>query len=93
SHKYHIICMDIDNGPMMLAKESNHRVYRKSFFQRINDILKPGGVFGVWSCNPDQNLIREGESIFSRCTLETVWEEHQGRQVPYYLYYYRKGEE
>ena len=91
SHKYHIICMDIDNGPMMLAKESNHRVYRKSFFQRINDILKPGGVFGVWSCNPDQNLIREGESVFPQCTMETVWEEHQGRQVPYCLYYYRNG--
>ena len=92
SHKYHIICMDIDNGPMMLAKESNHRVYRKGFFQRIYDILKPGGVFGVWSCNPDQNLIREGECIFPECNMETVWEEHQGRQVPYYLYYYRRGE-
>lgn len=85
--KYHLICMDIDNGPMMLVEENNLRVYNREFFQKVQQHLCTGGVFAVWSCNPDPELEKELASVFTDCTVEEVYEIHQGEEVPYYLYF------
>lgn len=87
--KYHLICMDIDNGPMMLVEETNLRVYHREFFQQIKPHLQPGGVFAVWSCNPDPELEEELGNVFTSCTVEEVYEVHQGAEVPYYIYFAR----
>lgn len=85
--QYDLIAMDIDNGPMMLVKESNQRVYGKDFFNRVKDVIKPGGVFAVWSCNHEPGLTNLGNQVFPSCTMETVFEEHNNRRVPYFLYF------
>ncbi len=88
--EYDIIGMDIDNGPMMLVSEGNRRVYDVMFFRRTHGILKPGGVFAVWSCNPAPALLSGLAGVFADAWLEVVNEEHQGESVPYYLYFGRK---
>lgn len=84
--RYDLVAMDIDNGPMMLAQEDNERVYGRDFFIRVSEILNPGGVFSVWSCNPAPELLVRAGEVFAWSREETVFEEHQGRQVPYYIY-------
>lgn len=86
-HVYDIITMDIDNGPMMLVQEGNRRVYDSGFFRKVREILAPGGVFAVWSCNHDPRLAERLEEEFSVCEMDEVIEEHNRRQVPYYLYF------
>lgn len=86
-HVYDIITMDIDNGSMMLVQEGNRRVYNSGFFLKIRDILAPGGVFAVWSCNQDPELEERLGEVFSVCEMDEVIEEHNRRQVPYYLYF------
>lgn len=89
ANKYDIISMDIDNGPMMLVKEDNSRVYNLEFFKRIKQILNSGGVFVIWSCTYDPQLIAEAKKIYKDCEMEEIIENHHGKKVPYYLYFVR----
>ncbi len=83
---YDIITMDIDNGPAMLVREGNHRVYSPDFFRRIKEILRPGGIFVIWSCTEEPNLAARLRETFTECQVEQVAENHGGRDWPYYLY-------
>jgi spermidine synthase len=85
--RYDLISMDIDNGPMMLVKANNERVYNLGFFERIKEIMKPKGIFVIWSCNEEPGLLEQTRQIFKTCYMEEVIEEHSNRQVPYYLYF------
>jgi spermidine synthase len=87
---YDLIGMDIDNGPMMLVNDTNARVYRAGFFRQILSLLNHEGVFAIWSCNHDENLLQEARLVFPDCQAEEVIEEHDGRKVPYYIYFCRK---
>lgn len=89
-HSYDLISMDIDNGPMMLVNEQNERVYQAQFFEKISSMLKPTGVFAIWSCDYDEALEQEVRLVFGDCTVEEIIEEHSQRQVPYYLYFGRR---
>lgn len=72
---------------MLLVKEGNSRVYDVSFFKKVKEIMKPGALFVIWSCNHDENLFEKMREFFSDCRVEEVIEEHNNRQVPYYLYF------
>ena len=85
--EYDLVAMDIDNGPMMLARKGNSRVYGRRFFARIKALLRPGGVFTIWSGNPAPELQSLGREVFSACEQETVYETHQGQEAAYYLYF------
>ncbi|MGI5920907.1 MAG: hypothetical protein ACOX6I_04150 [Syntrophomonadaceae bacterium] len=86
---YDIIAMDIDNGPMMLVKADNERVYNREFFTRVKAVMKAAGIFVIWSCNPEPELLNTARQVFAECFMEQVVEEHSGRSVPYYLYFAR----
>lgn len=90
--RYHLVAMDIDNGPMMLAREGNSRVYGADFFRLVRDRLLPGGIFAVWSCNPAPELLALGREVFLSAGEEIVYEDHAGRQVPYYIYFMGDGQ-
>ncbi|MBO8128418.1 MAG: hypothetical protein H0Z39_04355 [Peptococcaceae bacterium] len=84
---YDIISMDIDNGPALLVREGNRRVYSTSFFRRVKEIMKPGAVFVIWSGNYDQNLVKQTKEVFLNCDVEEVIEEQNGRKILCYLYF------
>lgn len=85
--RYDIICMDIDNGPMLLVKQGNAAAYDSPFFGRVAEALLPGGVFGIWSCEADDALLARMRGVFADCREGVVMERHQGRELAYYLYY------
>lgn len=86
-NKYDAICMDIDNGPMLIVNESNKEAYSTPFFQRIYEALNTNGIFVIWSCNKDEQLLIDMKSIYKKCWVEEVYEQHDGKNVPYYLYF------
>ena len=88
---YDCICMDIDNGPMLLVHPQNEAVYHRPFFERVIERLSPGGIFVIWSCGEAAELLDRMCSLFARCEVEVIEEEHRGRPVPYYLYFGVKG--
>lgn len=85
--KYDLICMDIDNGPMLLVNEFNSRVYRAQFFRQIKKILNPQGVFAIWSCNYDADLLQETRQVFAICRVEEAIENHADSEISYFLYF------
>lgn len=88
---YDLVSMDIDNGPMMLVNDHNSRVYRSEFFREISELLKPGGIFAIWSCDHDADLASEAAEVFRECQVHEVTEEHNGHKIPYYIYFCYKG--
>ena len=47
------ILLDVDNGPQGLTRATNDRLYSGSGLQVAFAALRDGGVFGVWSVEPD----------------------------------------
>ncbi|MCL2121477.1 MAG: hypothetical protein FWH28_04425 [Clostridiales bacterium] len=85
--KYHVICMDIDNGPMLLVYEKNEYAYSSSFFARVRKALYENGVFAIWSGNEDARLYAELSASFRECHVEEVYQDIQGKPISYYLYF------
>lgn len=86
---YDLICMDIDNGPQLLVRADNSRVYVKRFFQKLKEIAAKKAIFVIWSCSYEQDLLAEMREVGSDCWVEEVLEEHDGEKVPYYLFFTR----
>ena len=84
---YNIVCMDIDNGPMMLSSENNIKVYSLDFFRQVKKILMDEALFVIWSCNEDSTLLSNLRKVFPNCWVEEVMENHQGTDIAYYLYF------
>ncbi len=83
---YDAVAMDIDNGPALLVREGNRRVYSAGFFARVKAHLRPSGIFVIWSCSQEPVLEEAGLEVFSAREVETVVEHYAGREVPYFLY-------
>ena len=86
AERYDLVCLDIDNGPEMLVRETNERVYSPGFLRMIRKIVKPDGVFSLWAYTRDEDLVRAMAAVFSGCTVEEVWEEHESREQSYCIY-------
>lgn len=91
SHRYDLICMDIDNGPMQLARNENSRVYLGGFFRRVRDRLRTDGMFWVWSCSESLPLLQNMERVFDAAGERVIFEEVMGKSTPYYLYWGKKA--
>ena len=47
------ILLDVDNGPNGLTRNGNSRLYSKRGLLATKQVLRQGGLFGVWSANAD----------------------------------------
>ena len=61
---YHAILLDVDNGPAVLAHQTNRALYSQPGLAATWAALRPGGVLGVWSYSDDHRfsarLTRQG---------------------------------
>jgi spermidine synthase len=89
--KYDIICMDIDNGPMLISYPQNSEAYSPGFFADIDAVLAPAGVFVIWSCGEQDGLLPALAARFPRAEIEEITECHDGRKDAYYLYFAEKA--
>ncbi|GEJ97867.1 spermidine synthase [Streptomyces sp. ATE26] len=52
SDTFDALCLDIDNGPGWTVTESNDGLYSPAGLASCARVLRPGGVFAVWSAEP-----------------------------------------
>ncbi|MEV7239724.1 spermidine synthase [Streptomyces sp. NPDC093248] len=52
SDTFDALCLDIDNGPGWTVTEDNGGLYAPAGLAACARVLKPGGVFAVWSAEP-----------------------------------------
>ena len=62
---YHIIALDVDNGPSWLAHEDNARLYTLDSLQRWTHLLVPGGIFGVWSAQQEPAFLAIMKQVYA----------------------------
>jgi spermidine synthase len=66
------VLLDVDNGPVALTVSENERLYGSTGLAAIRRCMRPGGVLGVWSADPDRafekRLVRAGFEV----STETV---------------------
>ena len=67
---YDAILLDVDNGPIALAHQSNNGLYNRKGLQQAFAALRSGGALGVWSLADhhgfEERLEREGFDVTTR---------------------------
>lgn len=67
------ILLDIDHSPRALLHDSNASFYQPDKLAQMAQQLKPGGVFALWSNEPeDSDFMHTLNSVFSDCRAEKV---------------------
>jgi spermidine synthase len=66
------VLLDVDNGPAALTVDVNERLYGASGLAAIRRCLRPGGVLGVWSADPDRAFERRLAKAGFRVSTQTV---------------------
>ena len=56
--KYDAIMLDVDNGPDGLTHAGNDRLYTSGGIKAALKALKPGGILGIWSAEPDLSFTK-----------------------------------
>ncbi len=55
---YDAIMLDVDNGPDALTHVENDKLYTRGGIDAAKKALKPGGLLGVWSAEPDSSFTK-----------------------------------
>ncbi|MCK5376853.1 MAG: hypothetical protein KAJ97_07215 [Acidobacteria bacterium] len=58
-HSFDAVLLDVDNGPAAFTLARNERLYGPHGIASVRRSLRPGGVLGVWSADPDPAFARE----------------------------------
>jgi len=66
------VLLDVDNGPAALTVAKNERLYSSAGLAAIRRCLRPGGVLGVWSADPDRAFTRRLAKAGFDVSTETV---------------------
>ena len=66
------VLLDVDNGPAALTVTENEQLYGKRGLAAIHRCLRPGGVLGVWSADPDRAFEKRLAKTGFKVSTETV---------------------
>ena len=66
------VLLDVDNGPAALTVDKNEGLYGPAGLAAIRQCLRPGGVLGVWSADPDKAFERRLAKAGFKVSTETV---------------------
>jgi len=66
------VLLDVDNGPAAFTTTGNRRLYGTQGLADIRRCLRPRGMLGVWSADPDQPFARRLTKAGFRVRTETV---------------------
>ncbi len=69
---YDAIMLDVDNGPDGLTHADNDRLYTAGGIQAAVKALKPGGILGVWSAEPDAAFTKRLRGAGLRIEEKTI---------------------
>jgi spermidine synthase len=71
-HRFDVVLLDVDNGPEAFTSAGNHGLYTDGGLQAIRRALRPKGVLGVWSADPDRGFERRLAHRGFRTTTHSV---------------------
>jgi hypothetical protein len=66
------VLLDVDNGPAAFTTTGNRRLYGPQGLADIRRCLRPRGMLGVWSADPDPPFARRLTKAGFRVRTETV---------------------
>jgi spermidine synthase len=66
------VLLDVDNGPAALTVSENERLYGATGLAAIHRSLRPAGVLGVWSADPDRGFEKRLAKAGFKVSTETV---------------------
>jgi spermidine synthase len=66
------VLLDVDNGPAALTVTENEQLYGNKGLAAIHRCLRPGGVLGVWSADPDRAFEKRLAKAGFKVSTETV---------------------
>ena len=90
SERWDLILLDVDNGPDGLSADFNQWLYAPSGLASIHRVLKPGGILGVWSVEPDSGFTRRLEKAGFGAEAVQV-RAHRGRGARHIVWMARKA--
>jgi spermidine synthase len=70
---FDVILIDVDNGPSGFSLKGNERLYRAAGLSDIRRSLRPAGVLGVWSADPEPRFERALRAAGFRVRTESVY--------------------
>ncbi len=71
--KFDAVLVDIDHTPDHYLDENNRSFYSAGGLSSLNNQLRPGGVFALWSDDPpDEEFRKHLESVFGQAAALTV---------------------
>ncbi len=76
---YDAILLDVDNGPIALAHQTNNALYSHRGLDDAYDALRPGGVLGVWSLLDDPRFTKRLRSHRFEAKAHKVFGSKKGR--------------
>lgn len=80
--RYHLVLLDVDNGPGWLAAPGNAALYGRSGLETCRAALAPGGVLGIWSPRPNPELERGINEVFGSLAVEDTGAEGRHCREP-----------
>jgi len=73
SEQFDAVLVDIDHTPSHLLDASHASFYRPDGLRQLRALLRPGGVFSLWSDDPpDDDFVAILRSVFADVTAEVV---------------------
>lgn len=69
---YDAVLLDVDNGPRGLTRKGNNWLYSRVGLEAVFTALRPGGVFALWSANPNPAFARRLCGVGFRVDEERV---------------------
>ncbi|MEX1153667.1 spermidine synthase [Parvibaculum sp.] len=71
--RYDAILVDIDHAPDFWLAEANGAFYREEGLKKVAGVLRPGGIFGLWSNDrPDEAFVKRLAAVFAEARAEPV---------------------
>ncbi len=82
---YHVVLLDIDNGPEGFTHADNNNLYSVDSLRAIQQTLHPGGVLAIWSAWHDPAFILQLKKARFVVDVQTV-RAHKGKGSRHTIY-------
>jgi spermidine synthase len=73
ARRFHAVLVDIDHSPRHLLHPENADFYEPAGLRRVADLLRPDGVFALWSNDPpDEAFLAALREVFTQVRAKVV---------------------